>query len=269
MKPPRYSPIPAYTTTTSHRSNGKAGIGTHTTCLLGTKRAVVLGNLTGILLNMMLFALIVIVLSGAQFHINGQIIKSPADIVSTIASPVWRTVASLALIVLTIAVNLVANFVAPNYMLCDLFPRWLTFRRAGVVTAIIGLVILPWNLYNSPLVIQYFLGGLGAILGPFFGLIMVDYWLIRRQRLNIPDLYSAAADGAYHYRDGFNPRAFYALAPAALISLVIALVPVFQSVSDFSWIIGAVIAALLHLMLAPKNQTYQHLDDEAIARPSQ
>ena len=184
-------------------------------------------------------------------------------------APALITAASLALIVLTIAVNLVANFVAPNYMLCDLFPRWLTFRRAGLVTAIIGLVILPWTLYNSPLVINYFLGGLGAILGPFFGLIMVDYWIIRRQRLNIPDLYSEAADGTYHYRNGFNPRAFYALIPAALISLAIALVPVFHSVSDFSWIIGAIIAALLHLALVPKDRTYQHVDGEAIARPSQ
>lgn len=236
---------------------------------VGTKRAVVLGNFAGILVNMMVFALIVIVLAGAQFQINGDIIESPADIVRTINDPAWRIAASLALIVLTIAVNLVANFVAPNYMLCDLFPRWLTFRRAGLVTAIIGLVILPWNLYNSPLVINYFLGGLGAILGPFFGLIMIDYWLIRRQRLNIPDLYSEATDGTYHYRNGFNPRAFYALVPAALISLAVALVPVFHSVSDFSWIIGAIIAALLHLVFVPKNQIYQHVDGEAIARPSQ
>ncbi|MGB7756975.1 MAG: NCS1 family nucleobase:cation symporter-1 [Salinisphaera sp.] len=236
---------------------------------VGTKRAVVLGNFSGILLNMMLFALIVIVLAGAQFQINGTIIKSPADIVRTIDSPVWRIAASCSLIVLTIAVNLVANFVAPNYMLCDLFPRWLTFRRAGLVTALIGLVILPWNLYNSPLVINYFLGGLGAILGPFFGLIMVDYWVIRRQRINIPDLYSESPDGTYYYRDGFNPRAFYALVPAAVISIAVALIPVFHVVSDFSWIVGAVIAAVLHLILTPQHQTYEHVEGEAIARPSQ
>ncbi|MES1938254.1 NCS1 family nucleobase:cation symporter-1 [Salinisphaera hydrothermalis] len=236
---------------------------------VGTKRAVVLGNFSGILVNMMLFALIVIVLAGAQFQINGAIIKSPADIVRTIDSPIWRIAASLSLIVLTIAVNLVANFVAPNYMLCDLFPRWLTFRRAGLVTAIIGLVILPWNLYNSPLVINYFLGGLGAILGPFFGLIMVDYWVIRRQRINIPDLYSESPDGTYYYRDGFNPRAFYALVPAAVISIAVALIPVFHAISDFSWIVGAVIAGVLHLTLAPKDRAYQHVEGEAIARPSQ
>ncbi|HLQ84843.1 MAG TPA: cytosine permease, partial [Salinisphaeraceae bacterium] len=165
--------------------------------------------------------------------------------------------------------NLIANFVAPNYMLCDLFPRWLTFRRAGLVTAIIGFIILPWNLYNSPAVIQYFLGGVGAILGPFFGLIMVDYWLIRRQKLNIPDLYSAASSGTYFYRNGFNQRAFYALLPAVVISLIIALVPAFSTISDFSWIFGAIAGGILHWLFAPKGVEYHHVEDPSLERPAQ
>ena len=150
----------------------------------------------------------------------------------------------------------------------DTLARWSPDLET-LLAIFIGLVILPWNLYNSPLVINYFLGGLGAILGPFFGLIMVDYWLIRRQRLNIPDLYSEATDGAYYYSGGFNHRAFYALLPAAFISIAVALIPVFHALSDFSWIVGAVIAAVLHLILTPKQQAYQHVDGEAIARPSQ
>lgn len=232
-----------------------------------SKRAIVRGNFAGILVNMMLFAVIVIVLSGAQFHLNGQIITSPADIVRAIDNPIGRTAASLALIVLTIAVNLVANFVAPNYMLTDLFPRALNFRRAGYITALIGVVILPWNLYNSPVVIDLFLGGLGAILGPFFGLIMVDYWLIRRQRLNIPDLYSEARSGTYFYHNGVNWRAMGALVPAAVIALVLSQLPI--AAAHFSWIVGAVIAAVLQLLLAAKNRTYTHIDGESIARPSQ
>ena len=87
---------------------------------------------------------------------------------------------------LTIAVNLMANFVAPIYALTNLFPRKLNFSRAGLVSAVIGLVILPWNLYNSPAVIVYFLGGLGALLGPLFGVIIADYWLLRRTKINVP-----------------------------------------------------------------------------------
>lgn len=232
-----------------------------------SKGAIVKGNFAGILINMMVFACIVVVLAGAQFHISGEIITSPADIVRTIQNPIGRTAASLSLIVLTIAVNLVANFVAPNYMLADLFPRVLNFRRAGLVTAIIGVVILPWNLYNSPAVIEVFLGGVGAILGPFFGLIMVDYWILRRQRLNIPDLYSEDPNGCYFYNNGINWRAMYALLPAALIALVLSQLPI--PAAHYSWIFGAVIAAGLHLVFARKKLAYTAFDGEAIARPSQ
>lgn len=232
------------------------------------RRAIVLGNLVGIPLNMMLFAAIVIVLAGAQFHINGDIIKSPADIVRTINAPTGRIAASLALIVLTVAVNLVANFVAPIYMLTDLAPRVLNFRRAGLVSAVIGVAILPWNLYNSPLVIEYFLGGLGAVLGPFFGIIMADYWLVRGQRVNVPDLYSEATNGAFYYQHGVNRRALIALLPAMVIAVVLGLVPFFHVVSGFSWLFGAVIAALLHFLLAPKNQAYRDVGGESIARPA-
>ena len=224
------------------------------------------GNFVGILLNMMVFAAIVIVLAGAQFAIDGRIIASPADIVATIPDTGWRIAASLSLIVLTIAVNLVANFVAPIYMLADLAPRVLNFKRAGLVSALIGVVILPWNLYNSPLVIEYFLGGLGAVLGPFFGVIMTDYWWVRRARVNVPDLYSTATRGDYHYRDGINPRALAALLPAALIAVAISLLPMFAAAAGFSWFIGAVIAGLLHALFMPRQASYRQQDGEAIAR---
>ncbi len=114
-------------------------------------------------------------------------------------------VASLSLIALTVAVNLLANFVAPIYALVNLFPRHLNFRRAGLVSAVVGLVIPPWNLYNSPVVVNYFLGGLGALLGPLFGVIMADYWLLRKSRVNVPDLYTDDA-GASTTTDAATTR---------------------------------------------------------------
>jgi len=136
-----------------------------------TKSAITRGNFFGIPLNMLFFGLIVVVLAGGQFKINGEIIESPADIVQTIPNTFLLVLACLALIMVTIAVNLMANFVAPIYALANLFPRKLNFKRAGLVSAVIGLVILPWNVYNNPTVIVYFLGGLGAILGPLFGVM--------------------------------------------------------------------------------------------------
>jgi nucleobase:cation symporter-1, NCS1 family len=101
--------------------------------------------------------------AGAQFRINGKVINSPADVVQAIPSTWFVVLASLALIVLTVAVNLMATFVAPAYALANLFPKQLDFRRAGIVSGVIGIVILPWNLYNNPAVVNYFPGGLGRV----------------------------------------------------------------------------------------------------------
>ncbi|GAB3519737.1 NCS1 family nucleobase:cation symporter-1 [Arthrobacter monumenti] len=234
-----------------------------------SKAAIVKGNIIGIPVNMLFFAAIVVVLAGAQFEINGNIITGPSDIVQTIPNTFLLVVACVALILVTIAVNLLANFVAPIYMLANLFPRKLNFRRAGLVTAIIGLVILPWNLYNSPVVIEYFLGGLGAVLGPVFGVIIADYWLLRRSKINIPDLYTDEPDGDYHYRAGYNPRAIIALIPAAIIAIALALVPMFAALSGFSWFIGAGLALIFYFGIADRSKPIRDVDGESIAVASE
>ncbi|MET9862878.1 NCS1 family nucleobase:cation symporter-1 [Streptomyces smyrnaeus] len=230
-----------------------------------SRGSIVRGNVVGIPVNMLFFAVIVAVLSGAQFKLDGHVITSPADIVRTVPNMFLLATASLALIVLTVAVNLLANFVAPIYALVNLFPRRLNFRRAGLVSAVLGLVILPWNLYDSPIVVNYFLGGLGALLGPLFGVIMADYWLLRRSRVNVPDLYTEDAQGEYHYRGGYNPRAVAAFAPSAAVAVVLALVPAFHAVAGFSWFIGAALAAVLYAVVADRSAAIRDVDGEAIA----
>ncbi|MEU5837362.1 NCS1 family nucleobase:cation symporter-1 [Streptomyces diacarni] len=230
-----------------------------------SRSSIVRGNVIGIPVNMLFFAVIVAVLSGAQFKLDGHVITSPTDIVRTIPNMFLLAVASLALIALTVAVNLLANFVAPIYALVNLFPRRLNFRKAGLVSGVLGLVILPWNLYNSPVVVNYFLGGLGALLGPLFGVIMADYWLLRKARVNVPDLYTEDAQGEYHYRRGYNPRAVAAFAPSAAAAVVLALVPAFHAVAGFSWFIGALLAAAGYALIADRGVALRDVDGEAIA----
>lgn len=213
----------------------------------------------------MFFGAIVVVMAGGQYKINGEIVASPADVVNAIPNTPLLVIASLALIILTVAVNLMANFVAPIYALTNLFPQKLNFARAGLVSAVIGLVILPWNLYNSPAVINYFLGGLGALLGPLFGIIIADYWLIRKAKINVPELYTDAPSGAYYYRHGINPRALAAFLPAALSSLAIAFAPVLSSLAAFAWFIGAGLGAVIYFALADRTVTFDDVSGESIA----
>lgn len=230
-----------------------------------SKKAIVRGNFFGIPLNMLFFGAIVVVLTGTQFAINGTVISSPSDVVEAIPNTALLLLASGALLVLTIAVNLMANFVAPTYALTNLFPKRLNFRRAAIISGVIGLVILPWNLYNSPEIINYFLGGLGALLGPLFGIIMADYWLVRRARINVMDLYRTSPEGTYYFTRGVNYRAVAALALSSVVALLLAFLPALHVVGPFAWFLGSGAGALTYLALAKRRLDLVDLDGEAIA----
>lgn len=223
------------------------------------------GNFWGLPVNVLLFACITVLICGAQFSINGQIIQSPTDIIKTIPNTFFLVLGCLAFLIVTVAVNIMANFVAPAFVLSSLAPRYLTFRRAGMLSATVAVLILPWNLYNSPVVIVYFLSGLGALLGPLYGVITADYWLLRKGRVDVPQLYTEDPAGAYHYSHGVNLRAVWAFIPAALISTITALAPAFDSISPFSWLMGAAIGAALYLLLADRRKTFNDVSGEAIA----
>ncbi len=230
-----------------------------------SKKAIVRGNFWGIPINMLIFGIIVVILTGGQLAIDGTLIDSPTQVVQGIPNTPLLVLACLALLILTIAVNLMANFVAPSFALANLLPQKLNFRRAAVVSAIIGFVILPWNLYDSPIVIVYFLGGLGAFLGPLFGIVMADYWLLRKQRVDVPALYTSDSAGPYHYSNGINPKAVAALVPAAAISMLFAFLPALNAISSFSWFIAAAMGAGIYYAISPRGRTYDDRDGEAIA----
>ncbi|HJX79239.1 NCS1 family nucleobase:cation symporter-1 [Glutamicibacter sp.] len=230
-----------------------------------SKKAIVRGNFFGIPLNMLFFGAIVVVLTGTQFSINGAVISSPSDVVEAIPNTLLLVLASGALLVLTIAVNLMANFVAPTYALTNLFPKKLNFRTAALISGAIGLVILPWNLYNSPEIINYFLGGLGALLGPLFGIIMADYWIVRRARINVVDLYRSNPEGTYYFTRGVNYRAVAALVISSVIALLLAFVPALHVVGPFAWFLGSGAGAIVYLILAKHRLDLADIDGEAIA----
>ncbi|WP_322074584.1 NCS1 family nucleobase:cation symporter-1 [Burkholderia cepacia] len=228
-------------------------------------KTVRVGNFWGLPVNILVFATISFVLAGAQFKLNGHIIHSPTEIIATVPNKLFLVLGCLAFLIVTVAVNIMANFVAPAFVLTSLAPHRLSFRRAGLISATVAVLILPWNLYNSPIVIVYFLSGLGALLGPLYGIITVDYWLVRKQRVNVPDLYTEAPTGAYFYTRGVNRKALAALLPSALISITLAVVPAFSAMTPFSWLLGAAIAGSVYWLLADRKRQYEERSGEPIA----
>lgn len=208
------------------------------------------GNLIGLPVNFTAFAVVAVLVTAGTISVFGEAIYDPVKVIQKIDNPVVTVIGALAFIVATIGINVVANFVSPAYDFANLAPKYLNFKRGGMITAVLAIVVMPWKLYSSALVIQYFLGALGAFLGPLVAILLVDYYLVRRGRIDVDELFSADARGAYFYRKGYNPKAVIAFLPAAAVSASLALIPTFNVVAPFSWIFGMALAGVLYRVVS-------------------
>ncbi len=211
-----------------------------------SNRAIRVGNFLGLPINGTAFAVVAALTTAGTYQVFGEAITDPAQIIAKVPNPVLLVAGAIMFAAATIGVNIVANFVSPAYDLANVWPKHINFQRGGMISAVVAVLVLPWNLYSNPAVVNYFLGGLGAILGPLFGIMMVDYYLVRRSRVVIEDLYRDDTTGAYYYRRGINPYALWVFAPTAAASAIVALLPAFAPAAPFSWFIGAGLAAVAY-----------------------
>jgi NCS1 family nucleobase:cation symporter-1 len=167
------------------------------------------------------------------------------------------------LLIATLTTNIAANVVSPANDFSNLAPRWISFRTGGILTALIGILIQPWKLIaTTEGYIFNWLIGYGALLGPIGGIMIADYFVVRRCRLNVDDLYRK--DGEYAYSGGFH-----ALALAILVISVLPSVPGFlvhggfvagvpaalAKVYEYAWFVGFLVAFSLYSALATRPRT--------------
>ena len=145
-----------------------------------SSRSMVMGNLLGLPLNWTAFAMTSVLCSAAAIEAYGVAIHDPGELLSLVDNDIVFYVVSLGFIVATIGVNIVANFVSAAFDLSNVNPKRISFRVGGIVAVVASIVVTPWNLYGSPAAITYFLGSLGALLGPFFGILVIDYFYFKR-----------------------------------------------------------------------------------------
>ena len=157
--------------------------------------------------------------------------------------PIAIVLGAVTFTVATLGINVVANFVSPAYDLANAWPSKINFQRGGVISACIALVMTPWNLFNSPFIINVFLAALGAVLGPLFGIIIADYFILRRQQVQVSELFKS--QGTHSFNNGWNMRAVWAFIIASIPSILVAVVQVdfCKFLSPFSWFIGAASAS--------------------------
>lgn len=113
------------------------------------RKTIKVGNFWGLPVNILVFAIITVLLCGGQFQLNGQVIESPTQIIAAIPNTLFLVLGCLAFWIVTVAVNIMANFVAPAFVLSNLAPKYLNWR-AGLISAFLAVLILPWNLLQQP-----------------------------------------------------------------------------------------------------------------------
>ncbi|HTO61448.1 MAG TPA: cytosine permease [Bradyrhizobium sp.] len=209
--------------------------------------AVRKGNLWGLPVNLILFSLVAGVTTIAAFHVYDELLLHPDQISAKFDNWFLALVAALTFAVATLGINVVANFVSPAFDFSNVFPKQIDFKKGGYIAALIALVLYPFAPWEGNA--AAFVGGIGATMGPIFGVMMVDYYLIAKGNVNVPALYQE--NGEYHYQGGWNVNALVAAAVGALFSSIL---PNFTSVLPswwgvYGWFFGVAIAGAVYYAL--------------------
>ena len=217
-----------------------------------TERDMKIGNFLGLPINFILFAIIVVVVTAGSAKVFGHMIMDPIEIVSKIDNKWAVVLGSVTFIIATMGINIVANFVSPAYDFANLFPKHIDFKRGGLITSLLAVLVCPWIFVDSPKAITVFVSVFGAVLAPLFGVMVADFYLLKKQVVKVEDLYSMAPGGRYHYDGGWNKVGVTALVLASVISIGWELCTQLLKVlpeNNFGWVIGAVAGAGIYIAM--------------------
>src|SRR5436309_2194340 len=168
-----------------------------------SQRDQVLGQAVGLPATMALFAFIGAAVTNATLVIFGTRIADPVALLARIGGPFMIMLSMAGLIVATLTTNIAANIVAPANAFSNIAPHKISFKQGAMITAVIGIMMMPWKLYNNAAAYIFtWLIGYGALLGPVAGIMIADHFLLRRGELNVNDLYRR--HGIYEYTRGVN-----------------------------------------------------------------
>jgi len=158
-------------------------------------------------------------------------------------------------VVATLAVNIAANVVSPANDFANAFPRRIDFKTGGLITGILGIAIQPWRLLSDPSgYIFLWLVGYSGGLGSIAGVLIADYWVVRKKRLALEDLY--LSDGAYRYASGWNWKAVAATLLGCALAWGGLVVPLLKPLYDYAWFVGFLVAFMAHVLLMGKSPRY-------------
>lgn len=182
-----------------------------------SQRSQMVGQALGLPLTMAGFAFIGVAVTSATIVVFGEAIWDPVALIARIGSPAVIIFGALVILAAQISTNMAANVVSPANDFSSLAPKRISYLHGALITAVIGIAMMPWKLYaDASAYIFTWLIGYSSLMGAIGGILIADYWVLRKRELSVPDLF--AVEGRYAYRQGSNPR--------AMLALVLAILPV-------------------------------------------
>ena len=221
-----------------------------------SQRAQILGQTFGLPTTMALYSFIGVAVTSATVTIYGKPIWDPVELLSRFRDPWVLSIAMVSLCLATLATNIAANVVSPANDFAHLWPRRISFRTGGLITGVLGILIQPWKLIADPSgYIFKWLVAYSSLLGAVGGILIADYYIIRRTRLDLAGLYES--NGPYWYVRGFNPLAMVALAigiapcvPGFLGTIgALHVSPVWISLYHYAWFISFALSSVCYVVL--------------------
>jgi NCS1 family nucleobase:cation symporter-1 len=227
-----------------------------------SQREQAYGQALGLPTTMTLFPLVGVLTTSATVIVFGDALWDPVQLTGRIDNALVVILMLFTLSVATLSTNVAANVVSPSYDFSNAWPRRISFRTGGLITGVVGILIQPWNLIATPeLYIFTWLGFYGGITGSIAGVIIADYWFIRRTSLHLADLYKPS--GIYRYMNGWNWRAVVALVVGAVLALGGAnsapgtgpfpadgFIALLKPLYDYSWVVGLISGFVIYWVLA-------------------
>ena len=211
-----------------------------------SQRAQIVGQAAGLPPTMALFSFIGVAVASATTLIFGEAIWDPVALCARFESEFVILLSVFALAVATLTTNIAANVVPPANAFANLWPRHISFVSGGLLTGVVGIAMMPWKLLSDfEAYIFGWLVGYSGLLGPVAGILIVDYWIVRRRRLNVHDLY--VEGGEYPL---VHWPAMIALGAGIALALVGLVAPSLRLLYDYAWFVGFGVSALTYGALA-------------------
>lgn len=225
-----------------------------------SQRAQILGQAIGLPPTMALYSFIGVAVTSATIVIFGEAIWDPVVLLAKFNHPLIILLSMASLLVATLTTNIAANVVSPANDFSNLMPKRISFKTGGLITAVLGIAMMPWKLIADPDgYIFTWLVGYSALLGPVAGVLIADYFFLRKKQLNVRHLYLQSGD--YTYTRGFNHKAILSLVTGILPNLPgflarVKIVPAdlfphfIERIYDYAWFVGFAVAFGVYASIA-------------------